>query len=400
MANPNIEHAAPLPPSRAAAAKRAAAGQRAGAVGIFCNLLLFAAKLAVALVSGSLAIAADAVNNLSDASGSIISLLGFKLAARPADTQHPYGHGRYEYLAGLSVSVLILVIGVELLKSSVQKVLAPTPVAFSGALVAVLVLSIGVKAWMMAYYHRQGLVLGSQTLLAAAADSRNDVLTTTCVLAAAVISHGCGLELDGWIGLAVAGFILVSGFGLVKDTLDPLLGRAPDAAEVEEIRQRILSYPGVIGTHDLMLHDYGPGRQFASVHVEISAADDPLKSHSVVDAIEREFLREYGLSMVVHMDPVADVDSALGKLNEWLLAQLHTIHPALSLHDLCVLAGEEGRGPALEFDCAAPHTVEISDAELKRRIAGLVHRKYPGYSCRVTIDRDFAAMPHEADAGR
>lgn len=374
---------------------RARCGQKAGLVGIGCNVALFAAKLAIGLLSGSLSIAADAVNNLSDAASSVISLLGFKMGAKPADAEHPYGHGRYEYLAGLSVAVLILVIGLELAKSSIGKVLHPTPVAFSGALVAVLVLSILLKCWMMVFNRALGERIDSQTLLATAADSRNDVITTACVLASAVLSRYTVLELDGWMGLAVAVFILVSGFGLVKETLDPLLGRAPDAAEVEAIRQRILSYPGVIGTHDLMLHDYGPGRQFASVHVEMRADADPMKSHAVVDSIERDFLQEYGLSMVVHMDPVADVNSAIGKLNEWLLEQVRTIDPALTIHDLCVLAGTEQKRPALEFDCAVPRGFAVDDQDLKERIARQVHRKFPGYDCVITIDRDYAALPHE-----
>lgn len=379
----------------AAPAVRAAVGQAAGGVGIACNLLLFAAKLAIGVASGSLSIAADAVNNLSDASGSIISLLGFKLGARPADAEHPYGHGRYEYLAGLSVAVLILVIGVELLRSSVLKILNPEPVAFSGALVAVLLLSILAKCWLMRFNRRLGEAIRSQTLLAAAADSRNDVITTACVLGAAVLARYSGLDLDGWMGVAVAAFILVSGFGLVKDTLDPLLGRAPDAEEVEAIRRRILSYPGVIGTHDLMLHDYGPGRQFASVHVEMSAAADPMESHAVVDGIERDFWKEYGLNLVVHMDPVADVNSALGRLNEWLLAQVRSIDPALAIHDMSVLAGGGNRCPILEFDCAAPRGFSMPDDALKRSITELVQRKYPNFDCDITVDRDFAAMPHE-----
>ncbi|MDD4850357.1 MAG: cation diffusion facilitator family transporter, partial [Gemmiger sp.] len=293
-------------------AGRAAIGRFASVVGIGCNAVLFAAKLAIGLLSGSLSIAADAVNNLSDASSSVISLLGFKMGAKPADAEHPYGHGRYEYLAGLSVAVLIMVIGVELLKSSIDKILAPTPVQFTVWTVVVLGFSILLKGWMMAFNHKMGLRIHSETLLATAADSRNDVITTAAVLAAALLSRWTGVELDGWMGLAVAVFILCSGFGLVRDTLDPLLGRAPDEDEVQEIRKAIMAYPGVMGTHDLLIHDYGPGRQFASVHVEMRADADPLRTHAVVDGIERDFMRERGLNLVVHMDPMADVNTALG----------------------------------------------------------------------------------------
>ncbi len=376
-------------------AVRAATGKFASAVGIGCNLALFAAKLAIGWLSGSLSIAADAVNNLSDASSSIISLLGFKMGAKPADREHPYGHGRYEYLAGLMVAVLILVIGVELLKSSVRKILAPTPVTFSAWVAVVLVLSILLKGWMMRFNRAMGERIHSETLIATAADSRNDVLTTAAVLAAAVAARLTGITLDGWMGLAVALFILYSGFGLVQDTLDPLLGRAPEEAEVEAIREKILSYPGVIGTHDLLIHDYGPGRQFATAHVEMSADLLPLRAHAVVDSIERDFLNERGLNLVVHMDPVADVDSALGKLTEWVGEQVRRVDPALTIHDFCVIpAGPQG-GTRLVFDCVAPRALPLADAELKEKISRLVRVRYPDCRCEITIDRDYAALPHK-----
>lgn len=377
---------------------RTALGQVASCVGILCNALLFFAKLLIGWLSGSLAIAADAVNNLSDASSSIISLLGFKMGAKPADAEHPYGHGRYEYISGLTVSVMILVIGIELLKSSIGKILSPTPVEFSLAMVLVLALSIALKCWMMAFNVQMGRRIHSETLIATAADSRNDVVTTACILAGSILAYATGLNLDGWMGLAVAGFILYSGIGLVKDTLDPLLGRAPDEQEVEEIRRKILSYPGIIGTHDLMVHDYGPGRQFASVHVEISADSDPLKSHSVVDAIERDFLKERGLNLVVHMDPVADVDTALGKLNEWLLGQVRTIDAGITVHDLCILAGTPGKKPTMEFDCVVPRSVKLKDEDVRQLITGLVQGKYPGYACDITVDHDYAALPHSEES--
>ena len=248
---------------------RTAYGKFSSIVGIVCNAILFISKLIVGTLSASVSITADAVNNLSDASSSIISLLGFKLASRPADEEHPYGHGRYEYLSGLMVAVLIMVIGVELFKSSLDKVLHPSAVEFSWVTVGVLAFSILLKTWMALFNTKTGKMINSNTLIATAADSRNDVITTGAVLVAAILSHFIGFELDGWMGLGVAVFILYSGFGLVKDTLDPMLGKAPEDEQVEEIRQKILSYPGVLGTHDLMVHDYGPGRQFASVHVEI-----------------------------------------------------------------------------------------------------------------------------------
>lgn len=374
--------------------QRAQAGQRASVIGVGCNVVLCLCKLLVGWLSGSLSIAADGVNNLSDASSSIVSLLGFRMAAKPADAEHPYGHGRYEYLAGLSVAVLIMVIGVELLKSSVTRILNPAPVNFTLPAAAVLLGSILVKALMMLFYRQVGFAIASGTLVAAAADSRNDVLTTAGVLAGALVSRLSNWELDGPVGLVVAVFILYSGFGLVRDTLDPLLGRAPEPEEVEEIREKILSYPGVIGTHDLLIHDYGPGRQFASAHVEMRATDDPMQAHAVVDMIERDFLHERGLNLVVHMDPIADVDTALGQLTEWVAAQARTVDPDLTLHDLCVMPGRDAGHTVLAFDCVVPKAFPVEDEDLKNSIAALVQRRWPSYRCEITIDRDYAALPH------
>ena len=273
-------------------AVRAAYGKLSGLIGIFCNMLLFLGKFLVGTFSGSVSITADAVNNLSDAASSIISLVGFRLAERPADADHPYGHARYEYLSGLTVAVLILLIGFELLKNSLDKVLHPAVVEFQAMTAIVLIGSILVKLWMAALNYRMGKSIHSSTLEATAADSRNDVISTTAVLIAALLSHFFHVDLDGYMGIAVAAFILFSGVGLIKETLDPLLGKAPDPELVAQIEKKILSYPGVLGIHDLLIHDYGPGRLFASVHVEMSAEEDVLKSHDIIDTIEWDIERE------------------------------------------------------------------------------------------------------------
>ncbi len=374
------------------AAVRTAYGQFSSVVGILCNALLCVGKMVVGTLSGSVSVTADAINNLSDASSSIISLLGFKLANRPADEQHPYGHGRYEYLAGLMVAALILVIGIELLKSSVEKILHPSPVAFSWVTVIVLAASIAIKLWMMRLNQRIGKTIGSQALAATAADSRNDVITTSAVLIAALISRFTPLELDGWIGVLVAVFILVSGFGLIRDTLDPLLGHAPDRDAVKRIRDKIMSYPGVLGTHDLMVHDYGPGRQFASVHVEMAAEADVLENHDVIDNIEHDFLAQEGLHLIVHFDPILTADGATNDLRKWLAEIVHAIHPELSVHDLRVVAGPTHTN--LVFDCVLPHGVPITDASLKASISALVAAEHPTYRCVITVDRSYAALPH------
>ena len=372
-------------------AVRTAYGKLSSTVGILCNLLLFLGKILVGTLSSSVSITADAVNNLSDASSSIISLLGFKMGSKPADREHPYGHARYEYLSGLMVALLILVIGVELFQSSLDKILHPSPVAFSWVSVVVLAVSILVKLWMALFNRSMGRAISSQTLEATAADSRNDVISTTAVLAAALLSHFTSWELDGWMGLAVALFILYSGFGLVKDTLDPLLGRAPDPELVQGIQKKILSYPGVLGTHDLMIHDYGPGRQFGSVHVEMAAEEDVLASHDVIDNIERDFLEQEHLNLIVHLDPIVTADSAVSELRSWISQQVRTIHPDLTIHDLRIVPGPTHTN--VIFDCVVPYGVG-SNEEIKERISSLVRQQYPTYYCVITIDNSYAALPH------
>jgi cation diffusion facilitator family transporter len=370
---------------------RSASGRMASLVGVSCNVSLALGKFSIALLSGSVSIMADAVNNLSDAASSIISLLGFKMAAKPADTGHPYGHARYEYLAGLTVAVLIMIIGAELLKSSLDKVLHPAPVLFSWLTVGVLCASILVKLWMAGFYRSVGRAISSQTLFAASADSRNDVITTSAVLLAALASHFFKVELDGYIGLAVAAYILYSGFGLVQDTLDPLLGKAPDPELVQEIRKSIMGYPGVLGTHDLMIHDYGPGRRFASVHVEMPAEADILQSHDVIDNIERDFLSERQLHMIVHLDPIVTKDPAVLDLHRWLAEEVKTIHPQLTIHDLRLVKGHSHTN--VIFDCVKLPGLPLSDSQLKQALSVLLTKKNPQYYAVVTLDDSYAAFP-------
>ena len=371
---------------------RTAYGKFSGIVGIVCNAVLFIGKIIAGTLSGSVAITADAVNNLSDASSSVISLFGFKLASRPADEEHPYGHGRYEYLSGLMVAVFIMVIGVELFKNSVGKILHPEHVEFSLLSAGVLVFSILLKLWMMFFNKKIGALINSKTLKATAMDSRNDVVTTSAVLIAAAISHFTGVELDGWMGVAVAAFIMYSGFGLVRDTIDPMLGKAPDEEQVDSIRKKILSYKGVLGTHDLMVHDYGPGRQFASVHVEMAAEDDVIENHDVIDNIERDFLKNDGLHMVVHFDPISTKDSLVNELRTWISEQIKHLDSRLTIHDLLIVKGTTHTN--VIFDCVVPHDMEIGEKEIKKFAANIVAEKYPNYYTVVTIDRSYAAMPH------
>ena len=377
-------------------AVRTAYGNLAGAVGIACNALLCAAKLLVGTLFGSISVTADAVNNLSDASSSIITLVGFKLSAKPADKEHPYGHARIEYLAGLAVSVLIIVIGFELARTSLDKILHPTPVAFSWLTVAVLAGSIGVKLWMAVFNRAIGRRIGSSTLQATATDSRNDVISTAAVLAALALGQATHLVLDGWMGLAVALFILYSGIGLIKETVDPLLGEAPSEELTQYIARKVLSHEGVLGTHDLMVHDYGPGRCFASVHVEMAAEKDVLESHDIIDNIERDFHDNDNIHLVIHYDPIQTGDRAVGTLRTWMEGQLQTISPQLSMHDFRTV-----RGPThtnLIFDVVVPAGFSLGDEALCARIQQLAQQKNTEemkYYTVVTVDHSYA--PYHQD---
>ena len=279
-------------------------GLLASVVSIVCNVLLFVGKAALGWAVGSLSIVADAVNNLSDMSSNVVSLLGFRLASRPADEEHPYGHGRYEYLASLGVAVIIIVVGLDLVRDAVGQIRHPQPTQFGLAVVLVLVGSIAVKLWMMRFNEQMAQRISSETLHATAIDSRNDVLATSAVLAAALISHVTGVQLDGWMGLAVGCLIVWGGIDLVRGTVDTLLGHAPDPDLVDRVRTRIMEAPGVLGMHDLMIHDYGPGRQFASAHVEMAPGGDVVRDHEVLDGIERDLWRQEHLVITLHLDPV------------------------------------------------------------------------------------------------
>ena len=376
------------------AAVRTAYGNLACIVSVVCNLLLAGGKIAVGVLTGSVAITADGMNNLSDASSNIVSLVGFKLGARPADSEHPYGHARYEYLAGLAVSVMILVIGVELLKESFAKVLHPTEVAFSWLMVAVLLASILVKLWMSRLNRQIGTAIDSETLLATAADARNDVITTAAVLAATILTKLTGFaRIDGLMGIGVAAFILYSGAMLVKDTINPLLGAAPDSDLVEHIEKKALSYPGVLGVHDLMVHDYGPGHQFASIHVELPAEQDPLEAHDLIDNIERDFMKHDHLMVTIHYDPIVTSDAAVGVLRSRLTEKLRQLDPALSLHDLRIVPGKTHTN--VLFDLVLPAGYAGDKVELLTQMEQFIKEQDPTYNCIIKLEQSYTAAAHK-----
>ena len=371
---------------------RAAYGRLAGIVGIVTNLLLFGGKFLAGTLTNSVSITADAFNNLSDASSSVISLLGFKLGSRPADEEHPYGHARYEYLAGLTVAVMIMVIGIELLKSSVIKILHPEEVMFSALSVTVLLVAVAAKLWLALFNKTVGKLIHSETLMATAADSRNDVIATTAVLVASIFAYFTGFTTDGIMGVLVAVFILYSGLGIIRDTLDPLLGKAPDPEFVKMIREKIMEYPGVLGTHDLMVHDYGPGRVFASVHVEVAAEEDVLKSHEMIDDIEHDFHEKMDLHLVVHMDPLVTTDETVNNARALVNDVVKHIDGRLSIHDVRVVPGENHTN--VIFDCVVPHDYLGKEDELKEKITEKVREVHSNWNCVISLDRSYSVIHH------
>lgn len=341
---------------------RAAVGILSGIVGIFCNILLFGGKLAVGLLTRSVSITADAMNNLSDATSSVVTMLGFRLAERPADNDHPYGHARYEYLSGLAVSALILIIGVELAKSSLDKVLHPADVIINWVTTAVLIGSILVKLWMSLFNTKLGKTIHSATLAATAADSRNDVITTSAVLLAALIEHFTAFRADGWMGLAVSCFILYSGVGLAKDTISPLLGENADPELREKIVDNIRACPKVLGFHDLMVHDYGPGQRFASIHVEMDRREEPMECHEIIDDLERECLKSHGVHLVIHYDPIVTDDPELDRMHVRVEQLLHTYDIRLGVHDFRMVPGKGHVN--LIFDVVLPTDLRGQEADI------------------------------------
>ena len=375
------------------AAVRTAYGNLASLVGMACNILLCIGKLLAGTLFGSIAIMADALNNLSDASSNVVSLIGFRLASKAPDAEHPYGHARYEYLAGLVVSVTILAIGLSLLKESALKVLHPTPVAFSWLSIGVLAASILVKLWLSGFNRAVGKKINSETLMATAADSRNDVLTTGAVLLSTILCSLTGYGImDGIMGVGVAAFILWSGWGLVMDTLSPLLGESPSPELVEHIERTVMSYPGVLGVHDLMVHDYGPGHQFASLHVEFPAETDPLTAHDVIDNIENDFLKKDRLQVTIHYDPIVTADASVGVLRARLKEHARQLDPRLSIHDLRIVPGDSHTNVLFDLVFPAGYTGDID--QMLAKMCQFVKEQDPKYCCVVKVEQSYAsALP-------
>ena len=365
-------------------AVHSAIGRLAGFTGIICNLLLFLGKLTVGWLANSVSIIADAINNLSDASSSVVTLLGFKMAQQPADAEHPYGHARYEYLSGLVVAALILIIGFDLAKSSFQKILHPEAVEFSAATFIVLVLSIAVKLWMAGFFRSLGNRIHSTTLQATSVDSRNDVVASTAVLLGCAAGYFFHVNIDGIIGLAVAVFILYSGVDIARETISPLLGKQADPELIDRITQLVLSHEKILGIHDLLVHDYGPGQCFATVHAELSAEEDPLECHDIIDDIERDALEQMNVHLVIHYDPVVLNDEEWNTMREIMDEIIVKVDPKLSMHDFRVV--RSSKKTKLMFDLAVPYSMRTQHREIKAQIDALLAERGKDYKTVISFD--------------
>lgn len=365
-------------------AVRSAIGKLAGLTGIVCNCLLTVLKLVIGLLVGSMAIIADGVNNLSDAASSLTTLLGFRMAQRPADKQHPYGHARYEYLSGLAVAALILLIGAELVKSSIAKIINPQPIDISAATIALLAASVAVKLWMSRFYKTLGKKINSTALYATSVDSRNDVISTCAVLLGCLVNYLFALNIDGYVGLAVAIFILYSSIGIAKDTISPLLGQQADEEMVDKITELVLSHEKVLGVHDLLVHDYGPGRCYASAHVELSADEDPMACHDIIDDIECDVLEKMNVHFVIHYDPVVQNDAEQNEMRRTVGEIVSGLNPAFSIHDFRIVRGSAQS--KLVFDLAVPYSMIERKKEIKEQIEAALNKKGKKYVTIIRFD--------------
>ncbi len=360
-------------------------GRVAGAVGIVTNFLLFLMKIIVGTAFHSVSVTADAVNNLTDSGSSVVTLIGFKMASKPADEKHPFGHARIEYLSGVIVSFIVIFLGLQLGMSSIEKILTPEENALTPVALVVLVISILAKLWQCLFYRKVGRMIKSESVEATSKDSRNDVIATSVVLLGAVITMLTGVNLDGYMGAAVALFIVFSGVQLTISTADPLLGQAPEGELVQTITEKMLSYPGIIGMHDLAVHNYGVGRCFASAHCEVDAKNDILVSHDLIDNIERDFSRDLGIHMVIHLDPVIVGDARTDALHCKVQSLVTALYPTVTIHDFRVIWGVTHSN--IVFDAAVPFSVKDSDAVITQKLEAEIQKLDPEYRTVVTIDR-------------
>ncbi len=363
-------------------------GTLAGVTGIVTNLIISLVKLFIGLFAGSVSVMADAVNNMADAGSSAITLVGFKLAGKPADREHPYGHAQIEYITGMIISFLIILIGGSFLVESFKSILKPEATKFDVITLVILGVTVLAKLWQWAFYRKLAKKIDSESLLASAQDSINDVISTTVVFVAAIFGHVTGLLIDGWVGCAVAVYIIVSGIKLVIETSGPLLGAAPDKDTVKAIADKVLSYEGVIGVHDLIVHSYGKSCTFASVHAEVPAEQDVLISHDVIDNIEADVRRDLGIELVIHLDPIVTNDPVVNEMRDYTASVISGIGHDVSFHDFRIVKGPTHTN--VLFDVVVPVDYKLPDKELVNLISTEIRERYPDAYCVLHIDRDYS----------
>ncbi|HOT21415.1 MAG TPA: cation diffusion facilitator family transporter [Sedimentibacter sp.] len=364
-------------------------GITASITGIILNTLLSIGKILTGIIFNSISVTADGVNNLSDGASSVITLIGFKISSKPADKDHPFGHARMEYLTGLILGIAVILVGVELIKSSFDKIMNPTKTIFSIEMIVVLIVSVLIKLWISLFYKKLGDKISSATLKASSTDSRNDVISTIVVILSLLVSKATGYEVDGYVGIIVALFILYSGYDILRDILNPLLGEMPDKEFIESIENKILSYDGIVNIHDLVVHNYGPNRYFASVHAEVDAKEDIMKSHDLIDNIERDFAREFDISLVIHLDPVITDDEEINGLRSMTDKIVKSIDERLTMHDFRVVKGETHTN--LIFDVVVPVDYDIKSSKLVSMIEKEIQNKDETYFAVVTVDKNYVS---------
>ncbi|MDO5331234.1 MAG: cation diffusion facilitator family transporter [Bacillota bacterium] len=363
-------------------------GAVAGMVGIISNIILCVFKIGTGLIFSSIAILADGINNLADASGSLITLVGFKLAGKKPDKDHPYGHGRTEYLSGLVVSVMVLAIGLSLLKTSIEKTIHPQPLEFSILTIVVLVVAIAIKLWQASFNVSIGKLIESDALIATGADSRNDVISTSAVLLSVILGKIFSINLDGPFGIVVSAFIIWSGIGLVKETIAPIMGQAPDPALVDEIAKIVCDDKDILGIHDLIVHDYGPGRLFASLHAEVDGDSNVFELHDTIDNLEVKVLEELNVMLTIHMDPVDVKDPMVAKAKEYLEEIQKEVPEIWNFHDVRVVSGPTHVN--VVFDIVADYDCQYSDTELKELVGTKLAEKDSKMIAVITVDHRYA----------
>lgn len=362
-------------------------GMLSGGVGIFCNILLFIGKLSVGLISASISIMADAFNNLSDAASSVVTLVGFKMAGRPADDQHPFGHGRIEYISGLIISTVVMMMGLEFVKSSIEKIINPASIEIGIYSIIILLMSILLKLWMSIFNKKIGDRINSSTIKAISMDSLADVAATATALIGAIISYMCGVYVDGYAGILVALFIIYTGFTTARETLSPLLGQAPDKEFVDKIEKKVLSYDNIVGVHDLIVHNYGFNNSLVSLHAEVPCDINILKIHETIDTVERDIKKDFNCDIVIHMDPIATDDNAVNSVKYEIESIVKSIDERLNIHDFRMVQADSFTN--LIFDLVVPHMFELKDDEIESIINEKIIALNSSYRLVLNIDKYF-----------